>query len=75
MVEKMLPVGALTRDNMKVPITLADKHDLTTIASVDWEATDLELVCEYVMINDSVARALESMNPVCIRIPFTTFSL
>ena len=48
---------------------------MTTGASVDWEVTDLELVCEYVMINDTVARSLESMNPIGIRIPFTTFSL
>jgi hypothetical protein len=75
MVEKMLLVGAITRDNMKVSITLADKHDLTTGASVDWEVTDLELVCEYVMINDTVARVLEFMKPIGICIPFTTFSL
>ena len=35
MAEKMLPVGAITRDNMKVSITLADKHDATTESSID----------------------------------------
>ena len=37
--------------------------------------TDLELVCKYVMINDTVARAVESVNLAGSRIPFTTFSL
>jgi hypothetical protein len=77
--EKMLPVGALTRDNLKVSITLADHLDLlaqTNAAHVPtWKVTDLELICEYIMINDSVARAMESMNPLGIRIPFTSFSL
>ena len=33
MAENMLPVGALTRDNMKVSITLADQLDLMTQAA------------------------------------------
>ncbi len=70
----MLPVGSLTRDNLKVSITLADKLDLS-FESVAWELTDVELVCEYVMINDTVARTLEDMNPNGIVIPFTSFSL
>ena len=64
---------ALTRDNIKVSITLAAKLD-STFASAAWEITDVELVCEYVMINDIVARALEAMNPNGFRIPFTTSS-
>ena len=77
--EKMLPVGALTRDNMKVSITLADQLDL--LAQTDaahrptWKVSDLELICEYVMIAPEVARAIEAMNPMGIRIPFTSFSL
>jgi hypothetical protein len=35
----------------------------------------MELICEYVMINDTVARAMEAMNPMGIRIPYTSFSL
>jgi len=72
--ERMLPVGALTRNNLKFFITLTDKLDLT-FALAAWEITDVELVCEYEMINDAVARALEAMNPNGIRIPFTAFSL
>jgi len=76
MAEKMLPVGAITRDNLKVSITLADTLDLIAQANpATWEISDVELVCEYVMVNDTVARALESVNPSGIRIPFTTFSL
>ena len=76
MAEKMLPVGALTRDNMKVSITLADHLDLMTQANATtWKVSDLELICEYVMIAPEVARAIESMNPMGIRIPFTSFSL
>ncbi len=72
----MLLVGALTRDNMKVSITLVDQLDLIAQANqATWEISDVELVCEYVMVNDTVARALESLNPNGIRIPFTTFSL
>ena len=77
--EKMLPVGALTRDNMKVSITLADQLDLLAQTDVahrpTWKVSDLELICEYVMINETVARAIEAMHPMGIRIPFTSFSL
>ena len=74
--EKMLPVGAMTRDNLKFSLTLADLHDIQhSAASVDWEVDNVELVCEYVMVNSEVARAIESMSPQGIRIPMTTFSL
>ncbi len=63
MAEKTLPVGALTRDNMKVSITIADQLDLIAQANpAPGEISHVELVYEYVMVNDTVARALESMN-------------
>jgi len=70
--EKMLPVGALTRDNLKVSITLDDQLNL--LAQTDaaheptWKVSDLELICEYVMIALEVARAIEAMDPMGIRI-------
>jgi len=76
----MLLVGSLlTRDNLKVSLTLADQRDLQTQVAhaieVPWEISDVELVCEYVMLNDTVIRALESMNPSGIRISCMSFSL
>ena len=66
----MLPAGSLTRDNLRIGITLADQNDLITqVATAVWEVSELEYVCEYVMIAPEVARAIESMNPMGIRIP------
>ena len=74
--EKMLPVGSMTRDNLKFSLTLADLHDIQHgAASADWELSEVELVCEYIMVNPQVATAIESMSPQGIRIPMTTFSL
>jgi hypothetical protein len=77
--EKMLPVGALARDNKKVSITLADHLYLLAPTNVDnkqtWKVSDLGLIYEYVNIFPEVARAIEAMNPMGIHIPFTSFSL
>ena len=74
--EKMLPVGSMSRDNLRFSVTLADLADLQhSVANREWQVTDVELVCEYVMVNPEVARAIESMSPQGIRIPMTTFSL
>ena len=74
--ERMLPVGSMTRDNLKFSITLADQNDIQHTGDASaWEIEDVQLVCEYVMINSEVARAIESMSPQGIRIPLTTFSL
>jgi hypothetical protein len=40
-----------------------------------WEVSELELACGYVMIAPEVDRAIESTNPMGIRIPFTSFGL
>ena len=40
-----------------------------------WDVTDVELVCEYVMINDTIAQTIEGKNAGGYSIPFTTFSL
>ena len=72
--EKMLPVGSLTRDNLKLSLTLADTNDLQT-GSAAWDIEEVELITEYVMINPEVARAIEGMSPQGIRIPMSTFSL
>ena len=74
--EKMLPVGMMTRDNLRLSITLPQKNDLQhSVASVDWTITDMKLQCEYVMINSEVARAIESMHPQGVRVPLTSFSV
>jgi hypothetical protein len=77
MAKNMLPAGALARDNLKVSITLADHLDL--LAQIDaaheltWKVSDLELEC--VVISLEVARAIESIRPMGIRIAFTSCSL
>ena len=75
--EKMLPTGAMTRDSLRVSLTLANVADIqeTATASMDWELQDVQLISEYVHINETVARTIESMNPDGIRIPLTSFSL
>jgi hypothetical protein len=79
MAEKLLPVGALTRDNIKESITLADHLDLLAQSDAThksiWKVSDLEVICEYVMVALEVARAIKSMHPMGIRIPLTSFSL
>jgi hypothetical protein len=72
--EKMLPVGAMTRDNLKVSLTLSDSLNLQ-ISDAVWDVTDVELVCEYVMINDTIAQIIERENFNGYSIPFTSFSL
>jgi hypothetical protein len=70
----MLPIGAMTRESLKVRLTLADSLNLQ-ILHATWDVTDVELVCEYVMINDTIAQTIEGKNAGGYSIPFTTFSL
>ena len=74
--EKYLPVGMMTRDNLRLSLTLPQKNDLQhSAASVDWTISDMKLQCEYVMINSEVARQVEMMSPQGLRIPMTSFSV
>jgi len=76
MTQKLLPVGSMTRDNLRLSLTLADLHDIQyAAASLDWKVDSVELICEYVMISPEVARVIESMSPQGIRVPMTSFSL
>ncbi len=43
--------------------------------AVPWDISDVDLVCEYAMLIDTVARVLKSMKPYGIRIAFMSFSL
>jgi hypothetical protein len=72
--ENLLPVGLMTRDNLKVSLTLTDSLNLQ-ISDAIWDVADVELVCEYVMIDDTIARVIESENVSGYNIPFTMFSL
>jgi len=56
--EKMLPVGAMTRDNLKVSLIVGDSLNLQILDAL-WDVTDVELVCEYVMINDTITQVIE----------------
>jgi len=58
----------------KVSLILSDSLNLQ-ISDAIWDVTDVELVCEYVMINDTIAQAIELQNAGGYCIPFTSFSL
>eukprot|EP00873_Tetraselmis_striata_P029840 jgi/Tetstr1/450104/TSEL_037149.t1 len=75
MQHKYIPIGDMVRNHLRLNLTLASKEDpQVSAAARDWQVNDIELCCEIVKLDGSVANAISQANASGYRIPMTTFS-
>eukprot|EP00873_Tetraselmis_striata_P009639 jgi/Tetstr1/429903/TSEL_019768.t1 len=71
---KYLPVGDMSRDRLRLNLTLANVNDAqTSTAACPWKVYDPEMVTEVIKLNSEVAIAISQANSAGYRIPMTTF--
>lgn len=71
---KYLPVGDMSRDRLRLNLTLADVNDAqASTAACAWKVIEPELVTEVIKLNSEVAMAISQANAGGYRIPMTTF--
>eukprot|EP00873_Tetraselmis_striata_P016520 jgi/Tetstr1/436784/TSEL_025564.t1 len=71
---KYLPVGDMSRDRLRLNLTLANVNDAqVSTTACPWKVYDPEMVTEVIKLNSEVAMAISQANAGGYRIPMTTF--